>query len=82
MELIEILIGGLGAAVVIGIYLVNLLLNITNRLTALETNTDVLLKWIACLNGELSDKKEYKSFLKELEELTRKKWGKDKNCGK
>jgi hypothetical protein len=30
-----------------------------------------MLRWIAALNGEMSDKKEFKEFLEQLKEITK-----------
>jgi hypothetical protein len=80
MELIEIVLAITAPTIALSIFLITMLINITSRLTALETNMDLLLQWVACLNGEMSDKKEYKQFLKKLERVTQKKFS--ENCGK
>ena len=80
METIELLVAILAPTITLSIFLTLQLVSITSRLTKLETNMDLLLQWVACLNGEMSDKKEYKQFLKKLERVTQKKF--TDNCGK
>jgi ACT domain-containing protein len=41
------------------------------RLVRLETKMDIVLQWIAALNGEMSDKKEFKEFLEQLKEVAK-----------
>lgn len=80
MTTLEILLAVIAPAVAILIYLVSLLVTITTRLTALETNMDLMLQWVACLNGEISDKTEYRKFLKKLKRVSREKFG-EMDCG-
>lgn len=80
MELMEIVIAVSAPTIALSIFLITMLVNITSRLTKLETNMNLLLQWVACLNGEMSDKKEYKQFLKKLERVTKEKFS--ENCGK
>lgn len=44
-------------------------------MTKVETNVTLLLQWVACLNGDMSTKKEFRDFLKKL----KKKY--TKTCG-
>lgn len=80
MGTLELLVVTLAPTIAILLYTVSTLVTITSRLTALETNTNLLLKWVACLNGEMSDKKEFKDFLEKLKQVNRDKFGDD--CGK
>ena len=41
------------------------------RLVRLETKMDFVLKWIVALNGEMSDKKEFKEFIEQLKEVAK-----------
>jgi hypothetical protein len=81
MTTLELIVTIIAPLVALSIFLITLLVNITSRLTKLETSMDLLLQWVACLNGEISDKKEYKKFLKKLERVSKEKFGKE-NCGK
>ena len=78
---LEIIVALVAPTVAILLYLISLLIKITTRLTALETNMDLMLQWVACLNGEISDKTEYRKFLKKLKRVSREKFG-DELCGK
>lgn len=81
MTTLEIMVTVIAPVIALSIFLITMLVNITSRLTKLETNMNLLLQWVACLNGEMSDKKEYKQFLKKLERVTKEKFG-NENCGK
>lgn len=81
MQTIELMVAILAPTITLCIFLIIQLVSITSRLTKLETNSDLLLKWVACLNGEVSNKKEYKEFLVKLEKVTKEKFGNDM-CGK
>ncbi len=37
-----------------------------------QTNINLLLQWVACLNGEMSNEKEFKEFLKKLKAVNKK----------
>lgn len=80
MTTLEIMVTVIAPVIALSIFLITMLVNITSRLTKLETNMNLLLQWVACLNGEMSDKKEYKQFLKKLERVTKEKFS--ENCGK
>ncbi len=82
----EISIEIIGALIVVGIAVAGLFASILQRLTKLEscvdpqtgdsiarleTKVDFMLQWIAALNGEMSDKKEFKDFLKQLKEVAK-----------
>lgn len=71
-----------GALILIGLGLAGLFANILQRLTKIETcvdpddgdriirvetKVDLLLEWVACLNGEVSNEK----FLKKLKRVTK-----------
>lgn len=47
--------------------------NTTKQITRLETKMDFVLTWIAALNGEMNDKKEFEEFLKELKKVAKDK---------
>lgn len=67
MESIELLIMALSPTIVMLIFVAQVL----QRLAKVETNVTILLQWVACLNGEMSDKKEFKDFLKQLKEVAK-----------
>ena len=67
MESIELLIMALSPTFVMLIFVSQVL----QRLAKVETNVTILLQWVACLNGEMSDKKEFKDFLKQLKEVAK-----------
>lgn len=72
----------IGPTIVILIFLANALQRLAKveecvdpedakSITRLETKMDFVLKWIAALNGEMSDKKEFKEFLEQLKEVAK-----------
>jgi len=67
MESIELLIMALSPTIVMLIFVAQVL----QRLAKVETNVTILLQWVACLNGEMSDKKEFKDFLEQLKEVAK-----------
>ena len=82
----EISIEIVGALIVLGIAAAGLFASILQRLTKLEscvdpqtgdsiarleTKVDFMLKWIAALNGEMSDKREFKEFLEDLKKVAK-----------
>jgi hypothetical protein len=69
MTTIEILLAIISPTVMVAFFIINMI----QRLARLETKTDFVLTWIAALNGEMSDKKEFKNFLKELKEVVHEK---------
>lgn len=71
METIEMLIAILGPTIVILIFTAKMYFEILQRLTAVETNVTMLISWVACLNGEMSNEKEFHDFLKKLKEVNR-----------
>ncbi len=85
LEIILTVIGVIiGPSIVIGIFLVNTLQRLAKveecvdpedakSIARLETKMDFVLKWIAALNGEISDKKEFKEFLEQLKEIAKSK---------
>lgn len=42
-------------------------------ITRLETKVDFMLKWIAALNGEMRNDKDFKEFLEQLKEVAKEK---------
>jgi hypothetical protein len=68
------------AAVALGIYVINALINLNERLAKVETNIGLLLDWVKCLNGEMSTKKEYTDFMKKLKKVTSQKDCMDMPC--
>ncbi len=71
-----------GPSIVIGIFLVNALQRLAKveecvnpedakTIAKLDTKMDFVLKWIAALNGEMNDKKEFKEFLEQLKEVAK-----------
>jgi hypothetical protein len=81
MTTLEIIVAIIAPLVALSIFLITMLINITTRLAKLETNMNLMLQWVACLNGEISDKTEYKKFLKKLKRVSKEKFG-EVNCGK
>jgi hypothetical protein len=83
LEIILTVIGVIiGPSIVIGIFLVNALQRLAkveecvdpnqgDSIARLETKVDFMLKWIAALNGEMSDKNEFKEFLEQLREVAK-----------
>lgn len=69
MTPLEIMLTIIGPTIVIVIFVLNMI----QRLAKLETKMDFVITWIAALNGDMSDKKEFKDFLKKLEEVVHKK---------
>lgn len=73
-----------GPSIVLGIFLINALQRLAKveecidpesvkSIARLETKVDFMLRWIAVLNGEMNDKKEFKEFLAELKEIAKSK---------
>ena len=81
MTTLELIVAIIAPLVALSIFLITMLINITTRLAKLETNMNLMLQWVACLNGEISDKTEYKKFLKKLKRVSKEKFG-EVNCGK
>lgn len=71
MELIELLIAVFGPTIVILIFTVKMYFEILQRLTKVEANVSMLISWVACLNGEMSDGKEFEKFLKKLKRVNK-----------
>lgn len=71
METIEALIAILGPTIVILIFTAKMYFEILQRLTKVETNVSMLISWVACLNGEMSDEKDFKKFLAKLKEVNK-----------
>lgn len=80
----EIILAIFAPLIALGIFLVNFIQRLTKleacidpadgeRLARLETKMDFMIKWIATLNGEMSDKKEFKEFLEHLKEVAKEK---------
>lgn len=69
MTTIEILLAIISPTIMVAFFIINMI----QRLARLETKTDFVLTWIAALNGEMSDKKEFKDFLEELKEVVHEK---------
>lgn len=84
MDTITIGIGVAGAAITLGIFLINALQRLAKveecvdpksgeSIARLETKVDFMLQWIAALNGEMSNKKEFEQFLQELKKVAKDK---------
>lgn len=71
METTEILIAVIGPTIVILIFTAKMYFEILQRITKVETNVEMLIKWVACLNGEMSTEKEFKDFLKKLKAVNK-----------
>lgn len=71
MTTIEIILALLSPLIVLLIYLIRLLIDMTSRMATVETNVKLLLQWVACLNGEMSSEKEFKTFLKKLKRVNK-----------
>lgn len=82
MSTLELLLALLSPSVVIAIFLMNALQRLakveecvnpedSKSIARLETKTDFILKWIAALNGEMSDKREFNAFLEQLKEIAK-----------
>lgn len=69
MTTLEILLAIISPTVMVAFFIINMI----QRLARLETKTNFVLKWIAALNGEMNDKKEFKDFLEELKEVVHEK---------
>jgi hypothetical protein len=65
---ISILIGILAIAISLVIVLVRTIIHILERLIKVETNVNIVVDWVKCLNGELSTTKEYNAFNKRLKD--------------
>lgn len=72
----------IGPSIVLGMFLVNALQRLAKveecvdpengkSIARLETKVDFMLRWIAALNGEMSDRKEFKEFLEQLKEIAK-----------
>ncbi len=86
MELLETILTiigiVIGPSIVVAIFLINALQRLAKveecvnpedgkSIARLETKMDFVLKWIAALNGEMNDKKEFKEFLEQLKEVAK-----------
>jgi hypothetical protein len=71
MEALEIILAVIAPLIALFIFIATLMLNIVQRMSKVETNVNFMLKWIAALNGEMNDKKEFKDFLEQLKEVAR-----------
>lgn len=71
METLEIIFAIAAPLIALFIFIATLMLNLVQRMSKVEANVNFMLKWIAALNGEMSDKKEFKDFLEQLKEVAR-----------
>lgn len=71
MTELEMLIAVLAPAVAIILFLLGLTFSVLQRITKVETNVNLLLQWVACLNGNMSTEKEFNEFLKKLKKVTK-----------
>lgn len=75
MTELEIVLAIVAPSVALILYFLTLCLQMLQRMTRVETNVKLLLQWVACLNGDMSTEKEFKTFLKKLKEVNK------ENCG-
>lgn len=75
MTELEILIAIMAPAVAMIIFFLGLTFSVLQRMTRVETNVKLLLQWVACLNGNMSNEEEFKTFLKKLKQVNK------ENCG-
>jgi len=73
METLEIILAIAAPLIALFIFIATLMLNLVQRMSKVEANVNFMLKWIAALNGEMSDKKEFKEFLEQLKEVAKEK---------
>lgn len=73
MESIEIILAIAAPLIALFIFLATLMLNLVQRMSNLETNVKFMLKWIAALNGEMRNDKDFEKFLDKLKEVAKDK---------
>ena len=71
MTELEIILAIVAPVVALILYFLTLCFQILQRTTKVETNVNLLLQWVACLNGEMSTQKEFKEFLEKLKEVNK-----------
>lgn len=71
MDSLDITIALIAPTIAVLIFVITTYAQILQRMSKVEANVNFMLKWIAALNGEMNDKKEFKDFLEQLKEVAR-----------
>lgn len=71
METLEIILAVIAPLIALFIFIATLMLNMVQRMSKVETNVNFMIKWIAALNGEMRNDKDFEKFLEQLKEVAK-----------
>lgn len=72
MDSLDITIALIAPTIAVLIFVITTYAQILQRLVKVETNSKMLIQWVACLNGDMSSEKEVQDFLKKLKKVAKK----------